>query len=74
MVRKIILCIGAVLILSCPLILDAGCTSYFNSFPSYIGGQSVCAGSGPGCTECIDESGGACVTSGSYCKGPFQQT
>ena len=74
MFRKFLFCICAIFILTVATTLDAGCNSYPNSFPSYIGGQAVCAGTGPGCTECVEGSG-SCVTNGISCSpGPFQQT
>ena len=52
--------------------LDAGCTSYSNSRPFYAGGNTYCAMTGSGCTECVSEDGGSCVTNGDACT-PRQQ-
>ena len=39
------------------------CADYLDSTPTYFPGYGViCAGWGPGCTECWDENGGSCHT------------
>jgi len=54
------------LVLLAALPLLAECFYYSNSRPAYVGGMSVCAYTGQGCTECSQESG-SCVTNGSSC-------
>jgi hypothetical protein len=67
---QVLLVLAALLLIAIPLLAE--CYSYPNSRPAYIYGQSVCAYTGSGCTECVEGSG-SCITNGSGCT-PFQKS
>jgi hypothetical protein len=58
----------AVLVAMAALPLFADCYQYSNSRVGYISGQAVCMGTGSGCTECANEDGSSCVTTGQSCE------
>lgn len=64
-----------VIALASPAIADPECDYYADSEETWFWGYgTVCAGSGPGCTECYDpDTGASCTTPGmGYCSPDFR--
>ena len=66
--KRVLLCLLPVVVAVGVIVVPAlaECTTYSNSRVAWIQGQSVCAFSGSGCTECWEDDGG-CVTNGESC-------
>lgn len=70
MVRVARFVLGAACLLAAFFAGPAGaddCYSYPDSKIVYVDGEAYCGGTGSGCTECVDGSGGSCVTNGESC-------
>lgn len=70
MVRVARSVLGAACLLAAFVAGPAGaddCYTYEDSMIVYYQGVVLCGGSGSGCTECVDGSGGSCVTNGESC-------